>query len=403
MVKMSKKRSNNIRKILLICVFGIVGLFFVFKFLINTFSKSTDLQTILQNLPKELSQSINMASKQNGESDIIAKFEELAKEIRKSQADHSRQLDSQRRMFEKKLQELKQAPTGATLREKLATIFPYDPFVRFPAYIWQLKKDEPKDNTNGDTPDLYYNQIRSWDDKNPGFVHEVLNDEVMTTFVRHFYSNIPEVIEAYETLPSPVLKVDFFKYLILLARGGVYADIDTDLLQPIPNWIPETITPNDVGLIVGVEHDAQYRDWKNLYVRRLQFGTWVIQAKAGHPVLREIVARITQNTLKRKEEKDLNVNIRNDLNIMSWTGSGIFTDVIFGYFNNPLKTNINKQVTWKEFRGIRTPKILADILVFPTFSFNAPLKTTDEDLNKGLYFASHKAEKSWKALPKVAE
>ncbi|CCH59826.1 hypothetical protein TBLA_0B10090 [Henningerozyma blattae CBS 6284] len=400
---MVKKRNNTLKKVLFSTVLGVIGLYFLVRFLNN--SKSTDLQTLLQNLPKEVSQSINnAASKQNSDTDIIAKFDALAKEIRLNQEEQIKQLDKQRRIFEKKLQELKQAPTGATLREKLATIFEYDSSAKFPAFIWQLTKNLPQqdqeDNDNNNNNQLP-EEFRVWDDKNPGFVHEVLDDNIMIAFVRHFYANVPEVIEAFETLPSTILKIDFFKYLILLARGGVYADKDTIPLQPIPNWIPESVRPSDIGLIIGVEHDASSKDWKNMYVRRLQFSTWVIQAKPGHPVIREVVSRITEATLQRKKDNDLNVNVRNDLNIMSWTGSGIWTDVIFSYFNNPIQSSINRKVTWKEFRAISSAKQLSDILVFPSFSFNAPEQMSDEDTNKALYFTIHKAEKSWKVLPKV--
>lgn len=38
-------------------------------------------------------------------------------------------------------------------------------------------------------------------------------------------------------MPKSILKADFFRYLILFARGGVYTDIDTVSLKPIDEWI----------------------------------------------------------------------------------------------------------------------------------------------------------------------
>jgi hypothetical protein len=37
-------------------------------------------------------------------------------------------------------------------------------------------------------------------------------------------------METWFALPAVILKADFFRYLILLARGGIYADIDTEAI-----------------------------------------------------------------------------------------------------------------------------------------------------------------------------
>ena len=91
-------------------------------------------------------------------------------------------------------------------------------------------------------------------------------------------------------------KNGFFRYLILFAKGGVYADIDTFPIQPIPNWIPENVSPLDIGLIVGVESDSNSPNWRSESVRRLQLGQFVMQSKPGHPILREIIAQIVLYT-----------------------------------------------------------------------------------------------------------
>lgn len=104
------------------------------------------------------------------------------------------------------------------------------------------------------------------------------------------------MIEAFELLPETIMKMDFFKYLILYAKGGVYADIDTYPLQPIPNWTPENVSPLDIGMIIAIESDSSSPDWRKEQIRRLQFGQFVIQAKPGHPILREAIAQIIEQT-----------------------------------------------------------------------------------------------------------
>lgn len=390
------KKGVLLKRWVLLAVPALVVLTVVVRFLNN--SNASDLQKLLQNLPKEISQSINSAaSNQKGDADLMEQFEALANDIKRKQEDQVKQFEKQRLKLEKQIQELKQIPEQATLREKLVFAFKYDTKKKFPAYIWQVKA-----NFDSDLEDIR-DRERSWDDKNPGFVHEITNEDMCETLVRHFYSAVPEVIEAYAALPSTVLKVDYFKYLVLLARGGVFADMDTNPLQPVPNWIPEEIEPRKIGIIVGIEHDAESPDWRSRYVRRLQFGTWIIQAKPGHPIIREVVAKITEGTLQRKKDGELNINLRNDKNIMAWTGSGLWTDVIFTYFNDYMRSGILEKITWKEFHKLETPKLLSDVLVFPWFSFNAPTDARNDDPHNPLYFTTHKGRKSWKAAPKVED
>lgn len=388
------KKGIFMRRALLFVVPGIIALVLVIRFLNN--SKAADLQNLLQNLPKEISQSINSAaSNQKSDADLMKQFEALAAEIKRKNEEQARQFEKDRKALQKQIHDLKQVPEQATLREKLVYAFKYDTKKKFPAYIWQIKP-----LFGSDSNDILAWE-RNWDDKNPGFVHEITNEDMAETLVRHFYASIPEVLEAYEALPSKVLKVDFFKYLILLARGGVFADMDTNPLQPVPNWIPEDIEPHKIGIIVGVEHDSDSPDWRTRYIRRLQFGTWIIQSKPGHPIVREVVAKITEVTLKRKKANNLDVNLRNDLNIMTWTGSGLWTDVIFSYFNDYMRSGILEKITWKAFHKLVKPKLLSDVLVFPSFSFNAPTTIKKDDAKKSLYFITHKGRKSWKTAPKV--
>ena len=391
---MARKRSNfKILRIFFFLIAGLAGIALLLKLSSN--ARASDIQKILQNLPKEITQSINVAnSNQKADADVMAKFAKLAEDIKLKQEEQSKQFERQRKVLERKLRNMKQISTDATLREKLAYNFEYDGKSRFPAFLWQTW-------SGSQTPEEVLHVKATWQEKNPGFVHEILTPEMMNALVHHYYSIVPEVVEAYKLLPDNILRIDFFKYLVLLARGGTYADIDTSPLQPIPNWIPETVEPSDIGLTVGIEHDAQAVDWRSHYVRRLQFGTWVIQAKPGHPVLREVVAQIVEHVLNNKDDLST-VNVRNDLSVMKFTGSALFTDAIMTYLNDFIKSGLDRKVTWRDFTKITSPKLVSDILVFPEFSFNVPENFDKEDPLRAQFFTSHKGEKFWKAAPKVA-
>lgn len=375
---------------------AIVGFALLIKFSFN--SRAADLQNILQNLPKEITQSINVAnSNQKADSDVMAKFAKLAEDIKMKQEEQSKQFERERKILERKLRNIKQLSPDASLREKLAYNFEYDGKIKFPAFLWQA--------WSGSLSTEEIAHIRAiWQEKNPGFVHEIFIEDMMRAVVFHYYSSIPEILETYDTLPHKILRIDFFKYLILLAKGGTYIDVDTTPLQPIPNWIPETIAPSDIGLIIGIEHDGQDKDWRSHYIRRLQFGTWVIQAKPGHPVIREAVAKIVEITQRQIAESALDtVNSRNDQVVMSYTGSGMFTEAVFEYLNDYIKSGVDRKVTWRDFTNLKKARILSDILVFPSFSFNVPETFDKEDPLRPLFFITHKGEKFWKGAPKVAQ
>lgn len=278
--------------------------------------------------------------------------------------------------------------TKMSLYDKLAYQFPYDVETKFPAYIWQTWKYTP---ANGEF--TFRDQEASWTEQHPGFVHEVITDQVAIHLLRLLYASVPEVLEAYNTMPQPVLKADFFRYLILLARGGIYSDIDTYAIKSALEWIPNSIPRNSIGLIVGIEADPDRPDWKDWYSRRIQFCQWTIQSKPGHPVLRDIVTRITEETLRRKRE---GVFITKEKSVMEFTGPAVWTDTIFDYFNDPRYFNLeksNSNITYLNFTGIETSKKVGDVVVLPITSFSPGVQQMGaKDYDDPMAFVKHDFE-----------
>ncbi|KAI4153560.1 MAG: hypothetical protein LQ340_002246 [Diploschistes diacapsis] len=259
--------------------------------------------------------------------------------------------------------------SGKTLLERLQYQYPYDPEGKFPAYIWQTWKAGPGEAG-------FEEKLRpmeaSWSELHPGFVHEVINDATSAKLIRYLYASVPEVVDAYNALPVPVLKADFFRYLILLARGGIYSDIDTTALKTATDWLPKSVPPSSVGLIVGIEADPDRPDWHDWYSRRIQFCQWTIQAKVGHPVLRKIVAQITEETLRLKKVGKLEKG-KMDISIVEFTGPARWTDCVFAYFNDPNYFKMEKggkNITWEAFASQSTSKRVGDVVVLPITSFS---------------------------------
>ncbi|GMG40322.1 unnamed protein product [Ambrosiozyma monospora] len=345
-----------------------------------------------------------------------------------------------------------------SLREKMAYHFPYNEHKPLSNHIWQtwkVGKDDPS------FPSNYHQYQSSWDAANKDYQHDIIADSHIDSFVAKTFAKVPEVVEAYNLLPKNILKADFFRYLVVFARGGTYSDIDTVCLKPIASWasfdkqyvephyqnikakhpefeIPRIdpdrrITP--IGLTISIEADPDRPDWSDWYARRIQFCQWTIQAKAGHPMLRELIIRIVEETkrkqkmgyLKKVEGKDKGGDI------MQWTGPGIFTDVVFDYLNNIVSDgklgdgfgvgsrywkdgekyklkkvevdhesgeplNSDKQViSWKTLSNLRKPLILDDIMVLPITSFSPGVGQMGAgDSHHPLAFVQHMFSGSWK-------
>lgn len=261
------------------------------------------------------------------------------------------------------LENLKAQP----IRKQLEYAFPYDPEGKFPAYIWQTWKYTP---ASGEFDETFRPSEASWTELHPSFVHEVITDSVAVHLIRHFYASIPEVQEAYNSLPEPVLKADFFRYLILLARGGIYSDIDTTALKSAVEWVPAEVPRSTYGLVVGIEADPDRPDWHDWYSRRIQFCQWTIQSKPGHPVLRDVVASITEETLRRKKAGKLT---KDHKGVVEFTGPALWTDAIFKFFNDPEYFDMSTSkgnITWRDFTAISQSKKVGDVVVLPITSFS---------------------------------
>jgi len=93
-----------------------------------------------------------------------------------------------------------------------------------------------------------------------------------------------------------------------------------------------------------------------------------MRAKTGHPVLREVVARITEETLERKRagmlREDMGAVPTESLSIIEWTGPAVWTDSVYWGMNRETKTGKGTKAggdaeewSWVQFTGITEPKV----------------------------------------------
>jgi alpha 1,6-mannosyltransferase len=223
---------------------------------------------------------------------------------------------------------------------------------------------------------------------NPTYKYFLYNDSAADEFVRQ---SMPDYIyQTYTSLPRPVLRADYFRYIFLLVEGGIYTDMDTVCLRPIDTWVDER-TKKNVRLIVGIEADASLWDvWQGDYARQIQFVQWTIAAAPGHPILHEIVKRIAEISPDMARKAD-NIN-----RILDWTGPAVWTDVISSYLW------IKYGFKWQQLRNLEKPILFGeDIYILPITAFSPGLKkmgskpVTDREAR-----IQHLFSGSWKNLNK---
>ena len=251
--------------------------------------------------------------------------------------------------------------------------------------LWQSAKD----------PHLSDDQdewISSWLEKNPSFRYELLTDASAATFVRTHYASRPDIIEVFETLPIPILRADLLRYLLVLAEGGVWSDLDVTCDKPVADWVPTEYRNAKIEMIVGLEFDF---DWRGEGTEvASQFCNWVFAAPRSSRVLQvvvdSVVAQINEIALMNKVQvKDLTLDML-PIDVVNVTGPKIMTIAIL----DSLKQLLGRTVDDRDFHGIKKPKLIGDVLIMPGVSFAASQNGYPQDQGDAL--VTHHYAGSWK-------
>jgi alpha 1,6-mannosyltransferase len=228
----------------------------------------------------------------------------------------------------------------------------------FPRKIWQLWKTplgQLDDDTQAD--------VVLWSTMNPDHRWELITDGSQVAYVREHFANRPRIIEAYGALRDAILRADFLRYLVLLAEGGVYIDIDTKPLKPINSWIPPQYEDDEINLLVGMEVDHDGPKWLDWTYNR-QICQWALYAKPNHPIIENVVMGIVNQTLSAMD-MDFTHLIREK--VLNLTGPGAFTNAVFAGLSQMTATN----VTAANVTNLSEPKLIGDVLVMTINAFGS--------------------------------
>jgi len=159
-----------------------------------------------------------------------------------------------------------------------------------------------------------------------------------------------------------VLRADFLRYLLLAIEGGVYSDMDTEMLKPLYEWVPDEYKSR-TKLIVGLEADQSPPVPGTTY--EVQFCQWTLAGAAGHPVFWTMVERILEEVRKRPFESPMKSVDYSDDEVLDITGPAGWTEVVFEF----LSKAAGEEIGWRNLTGIGRPRLYGDILVLPIDAF----------------------------------
>lgn len=156
----------------------------------------------------------------------------------------------------------------------------------FPRKIWQKWETSAQG-----LEDELQRFARSWANMNPRYRYELLTSDSALSYVRERFSHRQDIVQIYEKTEDKILRADLIRYLVLLADGGVYTDIDTHCSKPIDDWIPSEYV-GSANLVVGLEYDAQGGEVRGDFTLPTQLCQWTFMSRAGSPALQRVVDEV---------------------------------------------------------------------------------------------------------------
>jgi len=233
----------------------------------------------------------------------------------------------------------------------------------FPRKIWQTGRTSAVGLANKDRT-----VIQSWTTLNKKHRYEIITQHSAESYVRERFGHMRDIEETFTDLQDPILRADLIRYLVLLGDGGVYSDIDTKALKPIEDWIPSAFKRH-ANVVIGVEYDklggGRWIDW----TLDLQFCTWAMMAKPGHPLMQTAVERVIGRIrqLAQKQGKTVSGIKASFQDVLDTTGPALFTEAVFEGLSHTTGTNF----TWQNVTGMLTPRLVGDILILPINAFGS--------------------------------
>lgn len=131
---------------------------------------------------------------------------------------------------------------------------------------------------------------------NPDWEYRLYDDADIETIIRQHYGQ--EIVDIYRLIDPAygAARVDFFRYLLIYAQGGVYLDMKSTTTRPLD----DVLLPDD-RYILSKWDQNKYHAWglhpELAAIEGGEFQQWHVIAAAGHPFLFAVIQQVIHNIL----------------------------------------------------------------------------------------------------------
>jgi mannosyltransferase OCH1-like enzyme len=138
-------------------------------------------------------------------------------------------------------------------------------------------------------PPAFAENVSALRDRNPGWEHRLYDDDDIVAFISGTCS--PEILKSYLRINPAygAARADFFRYLLLHERGGVYLDIKSTCTRPLD----ESIRADDTYLVSHWK-DRRWGRHPELGATD-EFQQWHMEAEPRHPFLQAVIDQVRTN------------------------------------------------------------------------------------------------------------
>ena len=148
--------------------------------------------------------------------------------------------------------------------------------------------------------------INTWLYHNPEWSHGYMSGPDREKFFKDNFSE--EIYKTYLNLPLGVMKAGLWRFAILYKNGGVYADLDTECINPIDSWLDQ-----QYDMILDLEGNTPW------------YATQVIASSKGHKFLEDAINMAVERARDGIVEQQHMVHYYTDV--------AMFTDSLFKSMN----------------------------------------------------------------------
>ena len=198
-----------------------------------------------------------------------------------------------------------------------------------------IHKTYPTKNINSDIQ----NNINNLKRLNPGYKYILYDDDDIIDFIKNNYSQ--HILNTYNSINPEYgpARADYFRYLLMYKKGGIYLDIKSGCDRPFDSIIKkdDEFILTHWGCDPSKHRGCIIRE-KDLNNEYGEYCNWNIIIKRNHPLMKKIIDQVTYNI----NNYDIKKNGVGKDSVIFLTGPVAYSKVILKNQNNYKLTIYNK-------------------------------------------------------------